>query len=170
MQLDISKIAASCFEQLTPRLWIKNLENQFASSLLTTCNRLVIVIIKPEQAMWTHTNRKLCNKNLRGVYTKRNLCYCTPCKITKNLFQPYILPNTIAVHNSQFLPSIGKRTKTSNLNLKRGQLFDYTQKVYVLSLPETIKEKSAFRAKTLRREVRNVSLETSKEPSPFGWS
>ena len=31
--------------------------------------------------------------------------------------------------------------------------FNYTRKVKVLSLPETIKEKSMFRAKVLRREL-----------------
>ena len=37
---------------LASSLWIKNLDNQLASSLLTTCSRLVV--IKPEQAMRTH--------------------------------------------------------------------------------------------------------------------
>ena len=35
----------------------KNLENQLAASLLTTCSRLVI--IKPEQAMKTHAGMGL---------------------------------------------------------------------------------------------------------------
>ena len=34
-----------------------------------------------------------------------------------------------------------------------GNVFNDTQKVKVLSLPETIKEKSRFRAKALRREL-----------------
>ena len=34
-----------------------------------------------------------------------------------------------------------------------GRVFNNTQKVKVLSLPETIKEKSMFRVKTLRREL-----------------
>ena len=41
----VSKLA----KQLASSLWIKNLDNQLASSLLTTSNRLVI--IKPEQTM-----------------------------------------------------------------------------------------------------------------------
>ena len=44
MYIDIFRIASS--------FWIKSLDNQLASSLLTTCSRLVI--IKPEQAMRTH--------------------------------------------------------------------------------------------------------------------
>ena len=40
-----------------------------------------------------------------------------------------------------------------------GNAFNYTRKVKVLSLPETIKEKSTFRAKALRREL--VLLPTS---------
>ena len=55
-----------------------------------------------------------------------------------------------------------------------------TRKVKVLSLPETIKEKSTFRAKALRRELVEVgpSLETSifplsfqivREPLPFAY-
>ena len=39
-------------KKLASSLWIKSLDNQLASSLLTTCSRLVI--IKPEQAMRTH--------------------------------------------------------------------------------------------------------------------
>ena len=39
-------------KQLWSNLWIKSLDNQFSSSLLTTCSRLVI--IKPEQAMQMH--------------------------------------------------------------------------------------------------------------------
>ena len=34
-----------------------------------------------------------------------------------------------------------------------GSVFNDTRKVEVLSLPETIKEKSTFRAKALRREL-----------------
>ena len=34
-----------------------------------------------------------------------------------------------------------------------GSVFNDTRKVKVLSLPETIKEKSTFRAKALRREL-----------------
>ena len=58
-----------------------------------------------------------------------------------------------------------------------GSIFNDTRKVKVLSLPETIKEKSTFRAKALRRElVLGPSLETSifplsflvvREPLPF---
>ena len=58
-----------------------------------------------------------------------------------------------------------------------GSVFNDTRKVKVLSLPETIKEKSTFRAKALRRElVVGPSLETSifplsfqvvREPLPF---
>ena len=47
----------------------------------------------------------------------------------------------------------------------------YTRKVKVLSLPETIKEKSTFRAKALRRELvtpdEGPSLETSIFPLSF---
>ena len=39
-------------KQLPSSLWIKSLDNQLASSLLTTCSRLVI--IKSKQAMRTH--------------------------------------------------------------------------------------------------------------------
>ena len=34
-----------------------------------------------------------------------------------------------------------------------GSVFNYTRKVKVVSLPETIKKKSTFRAKVFRREV-----------------
>ena len=46
-----------------------------------------------------------------------------------------------------------------------GSVFNDTRKVKVLSLPETIKEKSTFRAKALRRE--GPSLETSIFPLSF---
>ena len=52
MQLDICRFAVRFFKQLASSLWIKSLDNQLASSLLTTCSRLVI--IKPKQAMRTH--------------------------------------------------------------------------------------------------------------------
>ena len=39
-------------KQLASSSWIKSLDNQLASSLLTTCSRLVI--IKPEQTMRTY--------------------------------------------------------------------------------------------------------------------
>ena len=39
-------------KQLASSLWIKSLDNELATSLLTSCRRLVI--IKPEQAMRTH--------------------------------------------------------------------------------------------------------------------
>ena len=39
-------------KQLAIKLAVKQVDNQLASSLLTTCSRLVI--IKPEQAMRTH--------------------------------------------------------------------------------------------------------------------
>ena len=42
-------------------------------------------------------------------------------------------------------------TKTNVANV--GSVFNDTRKVKVLSLPETIKEKSTFRAKALRREL-----------------
>ena len=63
-----------------------------------------------------------------------------------------------------------------------GSVFNDTRKVKVLSLPETIKQKSTFRAKALRRELalltpdEGPSLETSifalsfqvvREPLPF---
>ena len=41
------------------------------------------------------------------------------------------------------------RTNVSSV----GSVFNDTRKVKVLSLPETIKEKSTFRAKALRREL-----------------
>ena len=41
------------------------------------------------------------------------------------------------------------RTNVANV----GSVFNDTRKIKVLSLPETIKEKSTFRAKTLRREL-----------------
>ena len=41
-------------KQLASSLWIKSLDNQLTSSLLTTCSRLVIV--KLEQAMGTHSH------------------------------------------------------------------------------------------------------------------
>ena len=64
-----------------------------------------------------------------------------------------------------------------------GSVFNDTRKVEVLSLPETIKEKSTFRAKALRRELlltpdKGPSLETSifplsfqvvREPLPFAY-
>ena len=50
-------------------------------------------------------------------------------------------------------------------------VFNDTRKVKVLSLPETIKEKSTFRAKALRRELltrdEGPSLETSIFPLSF---
>ena len=73
------------------------------------------------------------------------------------------------------------RTNVSSV----GSAFNDTRKVKVLSLPETIKEKSTFRAKALRRELvvgppltsdEGPSLETSifplsfqvvREPLPF---
>ena len=55
-----------------------------------------------------------------------------------------------------------------------GSVFNDTRKIKVLSLPETIKEKSTFRAKALRREVvalptpdEGPSLETSILPLSF---
>ena len=70
-----------------------------------------------------------------------------------------------------------------------GSVFNDTRKVSVLSIPETIKEKSTFRAKALRRELvasgvttitpdEGRSLETSifplsfqvlREPFPFAY-
>ena len=66
-----------------------------------------------------------------------------------------------------------------------GSVFNATRKVKVLSLPETTKEKSTFRAKALRRELvllitsdEGPSLETSifplsfqvvREPLPFAY-
>ena len=64
-----------------------------------------------------------------------------------------------------------------------GSVFSDTRKVKVRSLPETIKEKSTFRAKALRRELvvtpdERPSLETSifplsfqvvREPLPFAY-
>ena len=41
-------------KQLPSSLWIKSLNCRLASSLLTTCSR--VVIIEPEQAMQTHTD------------------------------------------------------------------------------------------------------------------
>ena len=69
------------------------------------------------------------------------------------------------------------------IHQKKG-LLQATRKVKILSLPETIKEKSTFRAKALRRELvetnsqRRPSLETSifplsfqvvREPLPFAY-
>ena len=53
-----------------------------------------------------------------------------------------------------------------------GSAFNDTRKVKVLSLPETIKEKSTFRAKALRRELvvkddEGPSLESSNFPLSF---
>ena len=50
-----------------------------------------------------------------------------------------------------------------------GSVFNDMRKVKVLSLPETIKEKSTFRAKALRRELvdEEPSLETSIFPLSF---
>ena len=42
-----------------------------------------------------------------------------------------------------------------------GSVFNYTRKVKVLSLPETIKEKSRFRAKALRRELVLLPIPTT---------
>ena len=42
-----------------------------------------------------------------------------------------------------------------------GSAFNYTRKVKVLSLPETIKEKSRFRAKALRRELVLLPIPTT---------
>ena len=65
-----------------------------------------------------------------------------------------------------------------------GSVFNDMQKVKVLSLPETIKQESTFRAKALRRELHELtpdegpSLETSifpllfkvvREPLPFSY-
>ena len=59
-----------------------------------------------------------------------------------------------------------------------GSVFNDTRKVEVHSLPETIKEKSRFRAKALRRELVVALLETSifplsfqvvREPLPFAY-
>ena len=54
-----------------------------------------------------------------------------------------------------------------------GSVFNDTRKVKILSLPETIKEKSTFRAKALRRELvlltpdEGPSLETSNKKYMF---
>ena len=47
-----------------------------------------------------------------------------------------------------------------------GSVFNDTRKVKVLSLPETLKEKSTFRAKALRREL-VATLETAIFPLSF---
>ena len=44
---------------------------------------------------------------------------------------------------------MAKRTNVASV----GSVFNDTRQVKVLSLPETIKEKSTFRAKALRREL-----------------
>ena len=46
-------------KQLASRLWIKSLDHQLASSLLTTCSRFAI--IKSEQAMRTNPDSGLYN-------------------------------------------------------------------------------------------------------------
>ena len=48
-----------------------------------------------------------------------------------------------------------------------GSVFNDTRKVKVVSLPETIKEKSTFRPKALRRADEGPSLETSIFPLSF---
>ena len=65
----------------------KILDNQLASSLLTTCSRLVI--IKPEQAMRTHPDidlmtarQQACSRlaatcTFLTVYTRKNLTTCS---------------------------------------------------------------------------------------------
>ena len=47
-----------------------------------------------------------------------------------------------------------------------GSVFNDTRKVMVLSLPETIKEKSTFRAKALRRLLLPLSFQVVREPLP----
>ena len=80
-----------------------------------------------------------------------------------------------------YIPCFVKsRTKVASV----GSVFNDTQKVKVLSLPETIKEKSTFRAKALCRELvlltpdEGPSLETSifslsfqvvREPLPCAY-
>ena len=52
-------------KQLAESLLITSLDNQFATSLLTTCDRLVLN--KLSQAMRTHPDIGLCNKLLQDV-------------------------------------------------------------------------------------------------------
>ena len=54
---DLCRYLQTCrklLKQLASSLWIRSLDNQLAASLLTTCSTLVI--IKPEQAMRTHSD------------------------------------------------------------------------------------------------------------------
>ena len=52
-------------KQYASSLWIKSLDNQLALSQLTNCSRLVI--IKSEQAMWTHPDiQTCCNLDVPG--------------------------------------------------------------------------------------------------------
>ena len=58
------------------------------------------------------------------------------------------MPNNIVDNTFNNLGSKTFRTNVASV----GSVFNDTRKVKVLSLPETIKEKSTFRAKALRRE------------------
>ena len=112
-----------------------------------------------------------------------------------------VLPMPLIYSHLQNISAWNSRNKNSlnefNMLLKRsrrktrtnvasvGSVFSDTRKVKVLSLPETIKEKSTFRAKALRRELvllstseEGPSLETSifplsfqvvREPLPFAY-
>ena len=56
--------------------------------------------------------------------------------------------------NNQYLVMINIKLIISRTNVASvSSVFNDTRKVEVLSLPETIKEKSTFRAKALRREL-----------------
>ena len=66
-----------------------------------------------------------------------------------------MFPNEAVFGNVTNIRNIIFRTNVASV----GSVFNDTRKVKVLSLPETIKEKSTFRAKALRREL-VVVLET----------
>ena len=58
-------------------------------------------------------------------------------------------PSEAVFENVTNITNILFRTNVASV----GSVFNDTRKVKVLSLPETIKEKSTFRAKALRREL-----------------
>ena len=91
--------------------------------------------------------------------------------------------NKNSVNEFNMLLKSRRKTRTNVASV--GSVFSDTRKVKVLSLPETIKEKSTFRAKVLSRELvllstsdEGPSLETSifplsfqvvREPLPFAY-
>ena len=92
-------------KQYASILWIKSLDNQLVLSQLTNCSRLVI--IKSEQAMWTHPDiQTCCNLDVPGcVAIVINITFLYNHPLKYNLITTFtceVITIQIIVYNNIF--------------------------------------------------------------------